>query len=44
MPKLLHDRLKKQARKKGLTGDKKDAYIYGTMKKVEAGVLGKRHG
>lgn len=42
MPKWLHDRLNKQARKKGLTRERKDAYVYGTMNKIEAGVLKKR--
>lgn len=35
MPKALHRKLTKQAKKKGLTGKRKGAYIYGTMKKVE---------
>jgi hypothetical protein len=35
MPKELHDRLARQAAKQGLTGDRKDAYVYGTMNKVE---------
>ena len=42
MPKWLHDKLNRQARKRGLTGKRKDAYVYGTMNKIEAGVLGKR--
>jgi len=37
MPKALHDKLERQARKKGLKGKRKDAYIYGTMKKIEKG-------
>lgn len=32
MPKQLHDALKKQARKKGLKGKRKDAYVFGTMR------------
>ncbi len=35
MPKALHDKLKRQAAKKGLKGKRRDAYIYGTMKKIE---------
>ncbi len=35
MPKALHRKLNKQARKKGLKGKRKNAYIYGTMKKIE---------
>ena len=35
MPKKLHDALKRQAAKKGLTGKRKDAYVYGTLNKVE---------
>lgn len=35
MPKKLHDKLEKQAQKMGLKGDRKDAYVYGTMRKVE---------
>lgn len=35
MPKALHDKLAREARKKGLTGDRKDAYVYGTMAKIE---------
>ncbi len=34
MPKKLEKALKKEARKKGLTGKRKDAYIYGTMRKT----------
>jgi hypothetical protein len=33
MPKKMEQALKKQARKKGLTGEKKNAYVYGTMQK-----------
>ena len=35
MPKKLHDKLARQARKKGYTGERADAYVYGTMAKVE---------
>lgn len=42
MPKALHRKLAKQATKQGLTGERKDAYIYGTMKKVESAKKKKR--
>jgi hypothetical protein len=35
MPKKEHDMLKKAARKKGLKGERADAYIYGTLSKIE---------
>lgn len=35
MPKKEEERLKKQAEKKGLTGDRKNAYVYGTLNKIE---------
>jgi hypothetical protein len=35
MPKELHDKLVREARKKGLTGDRAKAYVYGTLQKVE---------
>jgi hypothetical protein len=35
MPKELHRRLARQARKKGLKGKRKKRYIYGTMNKIE---------
>ncbi len=34
MPKQLERDLKREAKKKGLTGDRADAYIYGTMRKL----------
>ena len=34
MPKKLEKALKKEAEKKGLTGERKDAYIFGTMRKT----------
>jgi hypothetical protein len=33
MPKKLEAELKQQARKKGLKGEKADAYVFGTMNK-----------
>lgn len=36
MPKRLHDALERRARKLGLTGARKDAYVYGTLAKVKA--------
>jgi hypothetical protein len=35
MPKALHDKLERQAKQQGLKGDRKDAYVYGTMNKIE---------
>lgn len=35
MPKKLHERLEKAAQKRGLTGKRKAAYVYGTMRMVE---------
>lgn len=34
MPKALEQKLKKEAKKKGLAGSKLAAYIYGTMRKT----------
>lgn len=34
MPKAVEDRLKREASKKGLTGRRRDAYVYGTMNKL----------
>ena len=34
MPKELERKLKKTAREKGLTGDRRDAYVYGTLRKT----------
>lgn len=34
MPKKEEEELKRQADKKGLTGDRKDAYVYGTLRKM----------
>lgn len=35
MPKALENQLKKQAKKKGLGEDRMNAYVYGTMNKIE---------
>ncbi len=35
MPKKLHERLEREADKKGLRGERRNAYIYGTLAKVE---------
>ena len=35
MPKPIHNKLEKQANKKGLKGDRKNAYIYGTLNKLK---------
>jgi hypothetical protein len=34
VPKELHEKLKKKARKKGLKGGRFDKYVYGTMRKA----------
>lgn len=34
MPKKLEKELKAEAKKKGLTGEKADRYVYGTLQKV----------
>jgi hypothetical protein len=34
MPKKEHARLARAARKKGLTGERRDAYVYGTLNKI----------
>lgn len=34
MPKAMERKLKKEASKKGLTGKRADAYVYGTMRKT----------
>lgn len=34
MPKKMERDLKKQAKKKGLKGERADAYVYGTMRKT----------
>jgi hypothetical protein len=39
MPKEVEMKLKKEAKKNGLTGDRANAYVYGTMQKL--GLLGK---
>ena len=35
MPKKEEEKLKRQARKKGLKGERLNAYVYGTMNKIE---------
>ena len=35
MPKKLENKLKKLAKKKGLTKERFGAYVYGTMNKIE---------
>jgi hypothetical protein len=34
MPKKMEEALKKEAKKQGLKGEHKDAYVYGTMRKT----------
>ena len=42
MPKALHRKLEREATKKGLTGERRDAYVYGTLYKAKAGKKKKR--
>jgi len=35
MPKALHRKLAREASSKGLTGERRNAYIYGTLAKIE---------
>lgn len=35
MPRELHRKLERQARKKGYKGDRADVYVYGTLAKVK---------
>ena len=37
MPEKVHRALKKQAEKKGLKGERRDKYIYGTLSKIKKG-------
>ena len=34
MPKALEEKLKRQARKKGLKGERADAFVFGTMRRT----------
>lgn len=34
MPKALEEKLEKEASSQGLKGDRRDAYVYGTMRKT----------
>ena len=34
MPKAMEEKLRKEAKEKGLKGAKADAYVYGTMRKT----------
>lgn len=42
MPKKAHEALEREARKKGLTGDRKDRYVYGTLQRLQKGKSQKR--
>jgi hypothetical protein len=35
MPKELHAKLQRKAKAKGLTGERQDAYVYGTLEKLK---------
>lgn len=45
MPKALHDALLRSAKRKGLTGARKNAYVYGTLHRAMKGEKGesKKH-
>lgn len=42
MPKAIHDRLARQAKKKGLKGKRKAAYVYGTLARIESAINKRR--
>ena len=42
MPKALHDKLARQARKKGYKGERFKRYVYGTMAKIEKRKKGRK--
>ena len=42
MPKALHDKLARSARRLGLTGKRFKAYVYGTMNRIEKARKAKR--
>jgi hypothetical protein len=35
MPKALHDKLVRQALKKGLSGEEENSYVYSTLEKIK---------
>lgn len=37
MPKAIHDKLAREAAQKGLKSERRDAYVYGTMQRIEHG-------
>ncbi len=41
MPKKLEEELKREATRKGLTGERKNAYVYGTLHKATGWTRGK---
>lgn len=42
MPVKIERALKAEAKKKGLKGDRKNAYVYGTLSKIEKGMKAKK--
>lgn len=40
MPEKVHRALERSAKKKGLTGKRKDRYVYGTLSKIARGTTG----
>lgn len=44
MPKELHRKLSREAKRRGLTGKRRDAYVYGTLNRIEKGGSARRKG
>lgn len=44
MPKEMHDKLRREGKKKGMSGKRLQAYIYGTMQKMGMMHKGKKQG
>ena len=42
MPRKLHNKLTKAAKKKGLSGDRRKAYVYGTLRAASSKRKGRR--
>lgn len=42
LPKEMHRRLSLQADRRGLTGERKNAYMYGTMNKIDGNTVKRR--
>lgn len=44
MPKELHDKLLREGRSRGLTGKRLEAYVYGTLARIEEEAKKRRRG